>query len=152
MVHVQRPLDSKLLIEKNLNDMSTLTFKADVGKECHVVGVSIIFDRKLRRSGHNHFTAVRRKYFDLGFKLAGAYPMIHDCKFQQGRGKPRQKNIFKQSHQGKLITHFQANVVANDRINELSCVHWVLMRAQRFQELVMDVVKAAVGHNDDLIA
>src|SRR5262245_11403003 len=120
---IERTLCGNIAVEVGLNNMSARPFEAYIREERNIIGISIHFNRKFRRCGHDNFLSIRPKDLYLCFKLPIPHPMINDCKFQQRRGESLKKDVLEDAHERKFIPHFDANIIADQRVDKLSCPH-----------------------------
>ncbi len=95
----------------------------DVDEKADVVGESANreFDLgRLRRD--DEICTIGRKDADLGLVAAVAFPMVDDRKFDQRDGQSLDHYVLKNAHQRDLVAHLDANVVAEQSVDEFeSC-------------------------------
>ena len=95
----------------------------DVEEEAYVVGDAAgrdIEGRGLRE--HDGVAAVGRHYADFGEVRALAAPLRDDGEFHERHGEALHRDLVEDSHQRELVAHLKANVVAEERVDELKFV------------------------------
>ncbi len=117
-----------LLIAEGLDPVGAGLGEDHVDKEADVVGEAAGGEIDGCRLGRDEeIGAVGREYADLGFVAALAAPVIDDRELDQRYGQFLDHDVLKDPHQGDLVAHLDADVVAHQCVDQVQvlCLHLI---------------------------
>lgn len=130
MVYIQGPLSGDIPVNIDLNDMRSGAGEAYICKEGNVIRIAVVFDGKFRRHRDDDLFAIGRQDLHVRLELPVADPMVHDRELQQCRRESLKEDVLEQSHQGKLVSHLEADIVTDDGIDELGSLFGLHRRSR----------------------